>query len=99
MTTVNSADLRSRMAEILTMVSEERKPVVVGRFGQPKAVLVDIATFNMQQTIISLLNRIDDLTPSEIETLDILIDKKTRSALIEGLKEIERGQVVPFDKI
>ena len=99
MTLVNSADLRSRFAEILATVVEKKQPVLVGRFGEPKAVLVDLTTYNIQQTVLSYLSRFNELTKSEIETLEILIDPKTRTLLIEGLKDVEQGNVISFNKV
>lgn len=99
MTLINSADLRSRFAEILATVVEKKQPVLVGRFGEPKAVLVDVTTYNIQQTILFYLSRLNQLTKSEIETLEILIDPKTRTMLIEGLKDVEQGKVMPFHEV
>ena len=99
MTLVNSADLRSRFAEILATVVEKKQPVLVGRFGEPKAVLVDLTTYNIQQTVLSHLSRLKELNRSEIETLEILIDPKTRRMLIEGLKDVEQGNVISFNKV
>ena len=99
MTLINSADLRNRFAEIISNVVNDREPVLVGRFGQPKAVLVDLTTFNIQQTIVSLLSRLNTLSKPEIETLEILIDPKTRTMLIEGLKDVEQGKVISFNKL
>lgn len=94
MTVMNSADLRNNLADVLEMVVKKRQPVLVGRFGQPKAVLVDILTYNWQKQVISLLKKINKLTPTEIETLNILLDDKARNLLLTGLKEAEIGEVV-----
>lgn len=98
MTVMNSADLRNNLAEVLEVVAKTRKPVMVGRFGQPKAVLVDLFTYNWQKQVINLLKRIDKLNASEIETLNILLDDKTRNLLFAGLKEAESGDVVSLEK-
>lgn len=70
---------------------------MVGRFGQPKAVLMDIFTYNWQKQVIALLKKIDKLSSAEIETLNILLDDRTRKALLEGLEEVKKGEVVSFD--
>jgi len=69
--------------------------VVVGRFGQPKVVLLDMFTYNWQkQQVIILLKRINNLTASEIETLNILLDDKARNSLFAGLQEKSTGEVI-----
>jgi len=68
--------------------------VVVGRFGQPKVVLLDMFTYNWQKQVIILLKRINNLTASEIETLNILLDDKARNSLFAGLQEKSTGEVI-----
>lgn len=98
MTVMNSADLRNNLAEVLETVVKNRQPVLVGRFGQPKAVLVDLFTYNWQKQVINLLKRIGELDASEIETLNILLDDKARNLLFAGLNEAESGDVVSLEK-
>lgn len=98
MTILNSADLRNNLASILEKVATQRRPVLIGRFGQPKAILVDLITYNWQNQILGLLKKIDKLTPSEIETLNILLDDKARNALFAGLEEAEKGQLIPLNE-
>lgn len=71
----------------------------MGRFGQPKAVLVDYITYNWQKQVLDYVKRISKLTPGEIETLEILLDDKTRTALFRGLREAEEGKVIPLDQL
>lgn len=94
MTILNSADLRNNLSEILELVASKKKPVYIGRFGQPKAVLMDLVTYNWQKQVFQYLQRLNTLTPSEIETLNILLDEKTRNSLLLGLGEIKSGEVV-----
>lgn len=68
--------------------------MVVGRFGQPKVVLLDMFTYNWQKQVIILLKRINNLTASEIETLNILLDDKARNSLFAGLQEKSTGEVI-----
>lgn len=98
MNLLNSADLRYNLAQVLETVFQKRQPVMIGRFGQPKAVLVDIVTYNWQRQMIALLKKIDKLTSAEIETLNLLLDEKARNALFAGLKEAERGEVVSLEE-
>lgn len=98
MTILNSADLRNNLADVLEMVAVNRKPVVIGRFGQPKAVLVDFFTYNWQKQVIALLKKINRLTSSEIETLNLLLDERARNALFVGLREKEKGEVVSLEE-
>lgn len=94
MTIMNSADLRNNLADVLDTIAKKRQPVLVGRFGQPKAVLVDIFTYNWQKQVINLLKKINNLTPSEIETLNVLLDDRTRNTLFAGLAQAQTGEVV-----
>lgn len=98
MTLLNSADFRNNFAQILEAVTKERKPVLVGRFGQPRAVLLDLFTYNWQSQVVKLLGKIKKLTKSEIETLNILIDEKARNSLFSGLKEAEEGKIISFSQ-
>ncbi len=98
MNVMNSADLRNNLAEVLESVAKTQKPVMVGRFGQPKAVLVDVFTFNWQKQVMSLIKNIDKLTASEIETLNILLDDRARKALFSGLAQFQKGDVVSLEQ-
>lgn len=98
MDVMNSADLRNNLAEVLEVVAKTHKPVMVGRFGQPKAVLVDLFTYNWQKQVINLLKRIDKLTTSEIETLNILLNDHTRKMLFAGLAEAKTGNVISLSE-
>lgn len=93
MTIINSADLRNNLSDILESVSSKKAPVVVGRFGQPKVVLMDFITYNWQKQVIEMLKNIDKLSRSEIETLNILLDDKSRDSLLRGLDQAEKGDV------
>ncbi len=94
MTILNSADLRNNLAQVVETVAKNKKPVVVGRFGQPKAVLMDIITYNWQKQVLNLLKKIHKLSSAEIETLNILLDDKARNALFVGLEEKDNREVV-----
>ena len=98
MNILNSADLRNNFAEVLDTLVKNKGPVFVGRFGQPRAVLMDIFTYNWQNQVLKLLAKMktSKLTSSEIETLNILLDNKARESLFAGLKDIEEGNVVSF---
>lgn len=98
MNVMNSADLRNNLSDVLEIVAKKRQPVLVGRFGQPKAVLVDILTYNWQKQVIRLLGKIKSLTPAEIETLNILLSDTARKMLFAGLAELEAGEVVSLSE-
>lgn len=98
MNTLNSAVVRNNLSSIIEKVAIKREPVIIGRFGQPKAVLVDILTYNWQKQAISLIKRIEKLTPSEIETLNILLDDRAREALLVGLQEAQSGKLIPLSR-
>lgn len=98
MTILNSADLRNNLASVLEQVAVKKKPVMIGRFGQPKAVLVDVFTYNWQKQVMDLLQRIESLNRSEIETLNILVDAKARESLFIGLQQIRSGDVISLDE-
>lgn len=93
---LNSADFRNNLSAILTTVVRKRQPVMVGRFGEPKAVLVDYITYHWQRKVLEFIGRIDKLSSSEIETLNILLDEKTRSSLFTALQQEKEGDVVSF---
>jgi len=38
------------------------------------------------------------LTPSEVETLEILIDKDAISTISKSIREFERGEGIPIDE-
>ncbi|MCJ7740438.1 type II toxin-antitoxin system Phd/YefM family antitoxin [Candidatus Microgenomates bacterium] len=94
MTILNSADLRNNLADVLKTLARKKEPVLIGRFGQPQAVMMDIYTYNWQQQVMKMLRKINKLTSSEIETLNILLDDKARNALFSGLEEMKRGEVI-----
>lgn len=96
---VNTAEFRKNLPLILKKIQEKKKPVIIGRFSQPKAVLIDIRTYSWQKQVLSYLNRLDKLSPGEVETLEILLDKKTREALFDGLSEIEKGETVSLENL
>lgn len=98
MTMLNSASLRNNLANVLEKVALKKEPVLIGRFGQPKAVLVDVVTYNWQKQILDLVGRINSLTKSEIETLNILLDAKLRRTLLAGLEQAYKGEVISLDK-
>lgn len=96
---LNTAKFREKLPKILKRVQKEKKPFIVGRFGEPKAVLIDIQTFSWQQQVLDYLSRLDKLTKNEVETLEILLDKKTREMLFQGLSEIEKGETITLDNL
>ena len=98
MTILNSATLRNNLAQVLETVAQKKEPVLIGRFGQPKAILIDVTTYHWQKQIVDLAGRIDSLTKPEIETLEILLDEKTRKALSIGLNQVQKGELVTLDK-
>lgn len=95
---MNSADLRDNLASVLEDVAKKRQPVMIGRFGQPKAVIIDILTYNWQKQVISLMKRIKKLNRPEIETLNLLLDDTARNALFSGLTEMEKGEVISLEE-
>lgn len=96
MTMLNFADFRNNLANILESVTTKKQPVTVGKFGEPKAVLVDITTYNWQKQVVDLVRRIEKLTSAEIKTLNILLDDRARNALFAGLEEAKTGKIVSF---
>ena len=95
---INTAEFREKLPLILKRIQEEKKPVIVGRFSEPKAVLIDIATYSWQSKILGLISRLDSLTDNEAETLEFLIDTKTRNLLFKGLSEIEAGETIALEE-
>jgi len=52
-----------------------------------------------REAAITLLNLKDVLTKSELETLEILLDKKFLSQLSKSLKEAKEGKLESLEKI
>ncbi len=52
-----------------------------------------------REAAITLLNLKDILTKSELETLEILLDKKFLSQLSKSLKEAKEGKLESLEKI
>jgi vacuolar-type H+-ATPase subunit C/Vma6 len=52
-----------------------------------------------REAVITLKNLRKYLTPSELETLEILLDKKIVRQLSKSLKEAEKGKLKPFESI
>jgi len=51
-----------------------------------------------KEAIITLKKIAPLLSRSQLETLEILMDKELTKTLLESVKEADRGEVVPFEK-
>lgn len=88
---VSSAVFRNNLAEFLEKIAAGRM-MIISRFGQTKAVVVDKLTFKMQKTTMELLDKFPKLNKSEQETLNLLMDKKARESLIQAMRDLETGK-------
>lgn len=52
-----------------------------------------------KEATLTLLALKDTLTPSELETLEILLDKETKDQLAESVRDAKEGRVEPLDSI
>jgi len=52
-----------------------------------------------REATLTLLSLKDDLTSSELETLEILLDNSTREQLRESVQDAKEGRVEPIDSI
>ena len=52
-----------------------------------------------QKSMITLLSLKDALTKAELETLEILLDKKILNQLTESFKEAKKGKLEPIENI
>ena len=52
-----------------------------------------------REATLTLLSLKDDLTSTELETLEILLDKSTRGQLRESVQDAKEGRVDPIDSI
>ena len=52
-----------------------------------------------REATLTLLALKDTLTSSELETLELLLDKSTKAQLAESLRDAEAGRVGPLDSI
>jgi antitoxin YefM len=80
--TIPVRDFRSRLAEVLSDVSDRRDHVVLTRNGRPAAALVPIDEYEALE-----------------ETAEILSDPATLVSVEAGLRELERGETVEFDRL
>lgn len=99
MTIINSAQLRDNLADVLQTVATKQQSVLIGRFGQPKAVLIDYISYSWQKQILEYFKRIKKLTFSEIETLNILLDERAREAIFRGIRETQEGKLIPLEDL
>lgn len=95
---VNSAIFRDNLAEWLDKISQGAA-IAIARFGQTKAVVVDKLTFKMQQTLTDLLDKFPHLNQREQETLNLLMDKKSRQGLVAAMRDLDSGKTVAADKL
>jgi hypothetical protein len=52
-----------------------------------------------REATLTLLALKDTLTSSELETLEILLDKSTKEQLVESVQDAKDGRVEPLDSI
>ena len=52
-----------------------------------------------KEATLTLLSLKDNLTASELETLEILLDKETKDQLAESVRDAKEGRVEPLDSI
>ena len=52
-----------------------------------------------REATLTLLALKDTLTSSELETLEILLDKSTREQLAGSVRDVKEGRVEPLDSI
>lgn len=52
-----------------------------------------------REATLTLLSLKDDLTSSELETLEILLDNSAREQLRESVQDAKEGRVEPIDSI
>ena len=61
--------VKSHAAELLDRIAEERAPIVITQNGEARAVLVDIASYELAQETIALL-KVLAIADKEIEAGD-----------------------------
>ena len=52
-----------------------------------------------REATLTLLTLREILTPSELETLELLLDKKSLNQISKSLKETKEGKLEPFENI
>lgn len=50
--------LKRKATDILTQIAEDHEPVLITQYGKPAAYLVDVATFEMMESRLALLEGI-----------------------------------------
>ena len=96
--TVESSVFRNNLASFLEEISTGGV-MVIKRFGQKKAVLMDSLSFKIQSTLMDLLDKFPKLTDREQETLNILMNKKSRQNLVNAMRDIEIGDGISGQKL
>lgn len=96
--TIDSSVFRNNLASFLEKVSSGGA-MAISRFGQKKAVLMDSLSFKIQTTLMNLLDKFPNLTKREEETLNILMNKKSRQNLINAMRDLETGSGVSSNKL
>ncbi|MBU1085737.1 MAG: type II toxin-antitoxin system Phd/YefM family antitoxin [Candidatus Beckwithbacteria bacterium] len=96
--TIDSSIFRNNLSSYLEKVSTGGV-MAISRFGQKKAILMDSLSFKIQSTLMGLLDKFPNLTEREEETLNILMNKKSRQNLINAMRDIETGSVVSSNEL
>ena len=68
----------------------------IGRWSQMEEALKEVGVdlINLQR----LAHRLRSLSPTEVETLELLLDDEARGIIETSLKELDQGKGLPLDR-
>lgn len=83
-------DLKSRAAELLDQVNEERRPVIITQEGRPRAVMMDVESYEDLRNAIGILKLVaqgeEDIRKGRWTEQSVMFDRLKRK-----LKDLTRN--------
>jgi len=65
-----------------------------------KTTIQNLKAFeDARDALIKLETLVHVLSPSEVETLEILLDREAMEIIGQGIEEAERGELIPIEQI
>ena len=72
--------------------------LLVGRFPQNLTVVHHDRVRGQDGHLERLAAILRSLTPGELDTLELLLDRQARTTIQRALKELDRGEGIPLEK-
>lgn len=93
---VNTAEAKNRLNELIAEVNESREPIVVEKWGEPVAVVIDFESFQKREKKKSKAKQQSDTFLSELKAFHKQMSKKYPQGTgdsVEILREIRQERV------